>query len=54
LVEDGLEQTGANEYLDPELKSLADCVVALLDPGLSPAGSSILGSGAELSNDLVV
>ncbi|HUV97517.1 MAG TPA: hypothetical protein VMV98_08620 [Acidobacteriaceae bacterium] len=51
---DGLEPEQANEFLDPDTKSVEDCVVMLLDPGQSPAGTSILDSSAKESNDLVV
>lgn len=38
--------------LDPELTSLSECCVMLLDPGCRPDGSRILWSGAdELNSD---
>lgn len=51
-TEDGLTQEEANEYLTAEWKSLADCVVMLLDPGQSPPGTSVLDSSVEESDDL--
>ena len=43
---DGPPSEDAGEYLDPEKTSLGECAIMLLDPGTSPAGSSILESVA--------
>jgi hypothetical protein len=54
-TKDGLPPEEAAEYLDAELKDIAECVQMVFDTGLGPIGSSILGSTAEesltLAND---
>lgn len=43
---DKLSEEEAQQYLDPD-GALADCVVMLFDPGVSPPGCQIEGSTAE-------
>jgi hypothetical protein len=40
-LEDGLDEEEAAEYLDEEEKSIGECAMMLLDPGVGPAGSDV-------------
>lgn len=46
-LEEGLPESEAKDYLDPEVYSLAECGQMLLDPAISPAGCTIQQSSAE-------
>jgi hypothetical protein len=45
-IQDGIEEKEAQQYQNPEEKSLAECAQMLIDPGVSPLGSEILESSA--------
>jgi hypothetical protein len=45
-IADNLGDEEASSYLDAEETSLGQCAVMLLDPGISPNGSSIIDSAA--------
>lgn len=46
LIEQGVEEEEAAGYIDAAVTSIDTCAMVLLDPGDSPAGSSILWSDA--------
>lgn len=46
-LEDGLDEKDADTYLEDGGMSLSQCAIMLLDPGVSPPGSSILDSYAD-------
>lgn len=41
-LKDGLDEKSASQYLDPESTSLDECGQMIIDPGMSPAGATIL------------
>lgn len=41
-VEDGLDEGSADAFLDPDIMSLDECGIMLIDPGTSPAGATIV------------
>lgn len=43
-LQGGHDEDSAKEYLDEDEQSLESCAVMLIDPGTSPAGSSIIQS----------
>lgn len=41
-IDDGLDEDSADAYLDPDIMSLDECGIMLIDPGTSPAGATIV------------